>query len=170
MHADKFSCESLKRDALCFAADAFFSLRGGPSLFELDMALMEELVSCETLFVSSELDVLQAIISWLQADETRSIEMAEKLADHIRISEMDLADLRLVGKLAAESKLEMLAARCSRAFFNMDNLESALQTIFRFLLSFESRTSGAKVHLSLHIDSLSLPFRHGGRKEYSLPT
>lgn len=93
---------------------------------------MEDIVSCETLVVRNELDVLQSIISWLEAKNrlenntendvlpiaTTNIGNARKLTKHLNVNGLHADVLRQVARLADEWILHELAKRCFQAFLN----------------------------------------------------
>lgn len=131
MPAGQLGQKLLRQMAFEFVVDNFVDNFVGVSDVQefgvLDITAMEEIVSCETLMVRSELDVLQAIILWFTAHYERSVGMADNLAIHIRIDGMNVDDMREVWKVAQNWKLAKLAERCRYVFFNVVSVRNSLQ-------------------------------------------
>lgn len=106
----------LRSKVLAFVAENFNHLREADAFGELGIESMDEVVACETLTIRSEVDVLQAIVGWLKANNAAedrnsddvsnpaalgsSIGYAENLTKRIRRTSLSANDLPEIGLLA----------------------------------------------------------------------
>lgn len=138
MAAHKFVSSGPEKKAFDFEASKFLLLCESDRFHALVVEAFEKVVLCHTLKVRSELDVLRAIINWSKMysakdndkeyspSESTFTEIAEKLSHHLRVDQIDPAQLCEVGKIALEADLGSLMNSCSRKLFSMIYLTRSL--------------------------------------------
>lgn len=65
--AEQYACKAMKETAMKFVARKFNHLCELNAFDEFDLNSMEEILTCDFLMVHSELDVLRAIVAWLNS-------------------------------------------------------------------------------------------------------
>lgn len=133
MFAENSGYSQLKRKALQCVEKEFVLLCESHALGAIDTKTMEEVARHPTFRVRSELDVLRAIVTWLDATteegditEAERAVTGEKPAKRLFIDKVGVDDLREVGNLAGKSGLGAVVTRCSQNFFKLKDATRSL--------------------------------------------
>lgn len=144
MAALELGCRNSISKILTFLSKNFIRLCDLDALECLTIESLELVLKCDSLFVRSELDVLLAITSWLDANENYTVEgnansasragnanseifapridVSQRLTRNVRLSEMGADDLREVSLLARNSNLLEFAEECCETFMGLGNV------------------------------------------------